>query len=113
MIASNIFDGLIYRGEDLKMDKTKGLATGWKYQPNRRALLAAQGVTFQDGEPFNADAVKFTFDRSLARSVRRGAHSTSSTKRSRKSRVDDPYTVDIITSVPNPVMIASSRAMAP
>src|SRR5665213_2375300 len=31
MVASNIFDPLIYRGPDLTIDPSKGLATSWKY----------------------------------------------------------------------------------
>lgn len=66
MIGSNIFDALVYRGPDLKIDKSKGLATGWHYlNQNTLRFTLRHGVTFQDGEPFNAAAVKFTFDRLL------------------------------------------------
>jgi len=64
-IGSNIFDGLVYRGPDLKIGP--GLATSWKYtNPTTLEFILRQGATFQDGEPFNANAVKFTFDRLLA-----------------------------------------------
>jgi peptide/nickel transport system substrate-binding protein len=64
-IANNIFDGLVYRGPDLKIQP--GLATSWKYtDPKTLEFTLRQGVKFQDGEPFNAQAVKYTFDRLLA-----------------------------------------------
>lgn len=64
-VGNNIFDGLVYRGPDLKVQP--GLATSWTYKdPKTLEFTLRQGVTFQDGEPFNAQAVKFTFDRLLA-----------------------------------------------
>src|SRR5437588_2563423 len=66
MMASNIFDALVYRGPDLKINKEMGLATGWRYlDHNTLRFTLRQGVTFQDGEPFHAAAVKITFDRLL------------------------------------------------
>lgn len=64
-VANNIFDGLVYRGPDLKIQP--GLATSWTYKnPKTLEFTLRKGVTFQDGEPFNAQAVKYTFDRLLA-----------------------------------------------
>ncbi len=63
-IGNNIFDGLVSRDPDLKIGP--GLATSWKYtNPTTLEFTLRSGVTFQDGEPFNANAVKFTFDRLL------------------------------------------------
>jgi peptide/nickel transport system substrate-binding protein len=105
MIASNIFDGLVYRGEDLKIDKSKGLATDWKViSPTDVRFFLRKGVTFQDGEPFNAAAVKFTFDRLLGPFGQKGPQYFQY-KTIKEVKVDDPYTVDFITTVPNPVMI--------
>ena len=64
-IANNIFDGLVYRGPNLKIQP--GLATSWTYKnPKTLEFTLRKGVKFQDGEPFNAQAVKYTFDRLLA-----------------------------------------------
>ncbi len=105
MISSNIFDPLIYRGPDLKIDPSKGLATSWKYlNPTTLQLKLRKGVTFQDGEAFNADAVKFTFDRLLGPYGQKGAQYFQY-KDIKQVTVIDPYTVNIINSVPNPVMI--------
>ncbi len=105
MIASNIFDPLIYRGPNLKIDPSKGLATSWKYlNSTTLQLKLRKGVTFQDGEPFNADAVKYTFDRLLGPLGQKGAQYFQY-KNIKKVTVVDPYTVNIINSAPNPVMI--------
>ena len=43
-----------------------GLATAWKYSdPKTLVLTLRSGVAFQDGAPFNAEAVKFSLDRAL------------------------------------------------
>ncbi len=41
------------------------LATKWEVLPDRVRLTLRQGVTFQDGTPFNADAVKFSIERAI------------------------------------------------
>ena len=64
-IGSNIFDGLVQRTPAMKIKPD--LATSWKYiNPRELQFNLRKGVHFQDGEPFNAAAVKFTFDRLLA-----------------------------------------------
>lgn len=46
-------------------DITEGLATSWEANDDSTVWTfhLRDGVTFQDGTPFNADAVKFNFDR--------------------------------------------------
>jgi len=105
MIGSNIFDALVYRGVDMKIDKSKGLATGWHYvNQNTLRFTLRHGVTFQDGEPFNAAAVKFTFDRLLGPVGQAGAQYFQY-KTVKQVKVVDPYTVDFITKVPDPVLV--------
>lgn len=44
-----------------------GLAAGWEYVDDLTLKMTLKtGITFQNGEPFNADAVKATYDRMLA-----------------------------------------------
>jgi peptide/nickel transport system substrate-binding protein len=63
-VATSVFEGLVDRTVDLKIQP--GLAESWKYLDNKTLeFKLRQGVTFQNGEAFNAEAVKFTFDRLL------------------------------------------------
>lgn len=65
-ILVNIFDGLVRNGEG-KLDIEPALATRWEISPDGLTYRfhLREGVSFQDGTPFNAAAVKFTFDRML------------------------------------------------
>ncbi|MFN2389751.1 MAG: ABC transporter substrate-binding protein [Actinomycetota bacterium] len=61
-VNANIFEGLV------KMDADYGivsaLATEWEFEaPNTWRFTLRDGVTFHDGQPFDANAVKYTFDR--------------------------------------------------
>ncbi|PRB58933.1 ABC transporter substrate-binding protein [Erwinia billingiae] len=58
-------DRLVDVDENLKV--VPGLATDWKWSEDGKTLTMnlRQGVTFQDGEKFDADAVKFNIDRAL------------------------------------------------
>ena len=64
-VGGNLYDGLTMRGADLKLQP--GLATSWEYLDENKRLRfkLREGVKFHNGEPFNAEAVKFTFDRLL------------------------------------------------
>ena len=105
MVGSNIFDGLVYRGTDLKIDKSMGLATNWKYMnSDTLRFTLRKGVTFQDGEPFNAQAVKFTFDRLLGPLGQKGAQYFQY-KTIKQVNVVEPYTVDFVTHSPDPVLV--------
>jgi peptide/nickel transport system substrate-binding protein len=56
-----LFDGLL----DLTAaGKVPGLATGWTVSPDGKQIdfTLRQGVRFQDGSPFTAEDVKFTYD---------------------------------------------------
>ncbi|HKA04428.1 MAG TPA: ABC transporter substrate-binding protein [Acidimicrobiales bacterium] len=60
-----LFDTLITT-DPLTGELKPRLATKWDVQPDRVRLTLRQGVTFQDGTPFNADAVKFSIERALS-----------------------------------------------
>src|SRR5215470_14263353 len=61
-IYYNMYESLL--GIDAKLNFVPGLATSWKYtDPQTLVLTLRQGVKFQDGTDFNADAVKFNLDR--------------------------------------------------
>ncbi len=62
-ITLHIVDPLIWQPEVGRFEP--GLATEWSVNDDATAytLKLREGVTFHDGTPFNAEAVKFTFDR--------------------------------------------------
>jgi peptide/nickel transport system substrate-binding protein len=62
-VMRHIFASLVYQPEPGKFDA--GLATSWETPDAGKTWMfkLRQGVTFQDGTPFNAQAVKFSFDR--------------------------------------------------
>lgn len=62
-ININVFDPLIWQAPDLSF--VPGLAEQWEVAPDGKAFTFTlrQDVTFHDGTPLNADAVKFSWDR--------------------------------------------------
>jgi peptide/nickel transport system substrate-binding protein len=103
-VATNIFDGLTWRGPDLKV--APGLAESWEELDNGKRIRfkLRQGVKFHNGEPFDAEAVKFTFDRLL------GTEGSKGPQRSNYTAIDtveiiDPYTVDMKLKTPDPVLL--------
>ncbi|UIJ72791.1 ABC transporter substrate-binding protein [Aurantimonas sp. HBX-1] len=65
-ILVNVFDGLV-RFRKGTMDVEPALATRWTISPDGLTyrFQLREDVTFHDGTPFDAAAVKFTFDRML------------------------------------------------
>jgi len=96
---------------DGKLDFVPQLATAWSWSPDSRALTLTlrQGVQFQDGEPFDADAVKANLDRyrSAPYSLRK-----SELKPVTAVEVVDPHTVRLVLSQPYAPLVAvlSDRA---
>lgn len=61
-VNANIFEGLVRMDADYGIQPA--LATDWEFEaPNTWRFTLRDGVTFHDGQPFDADAVKYTFDR--------------------------------------------------
>ena len=63
----SIFEGLIdFERQTDDLPQKPGLATSWKRIDDRTVeLTLREGVKFHDGSDFNAEAVKFNFDRML------------------------------------------------
>jgi len=103
-IGSNIFDGLVQRGADMTIKPA--LATSWEFLDKgaRMRFKLRQGVTFQNGEPFDATAVKFTFDRLLGPDGAKGPQQ-SNYNAIGAVEIVDPFTVDIVLKRPDPVML--------
>jgi peptide/nickel transport system substrate-binding protein len=80
------------------------LATSYEIMaPDRIRFHLRKGVKFHDGTPFNAQAVKFTFDRA----VKLPARWLSLFGPFKEAQVIDDYTVDIITAVPYGPLLSS------
>lgn len=103
-IGSNIFDGLVYRTADIEIEP--GLATSWEFldDDKRIRFTLRDGVTFHNGEPFDADAVKYTFERLLGDEGAKGPQRSNYTAIERVEAIDD-LTVDFFLSQPDPVLI--------
>jgi peptide/nickel transport system substrate-binding protein len=103
-VATNIFDGLTYRGPDLKL--VPGLATSWEMLDNgmRIRFKLRDGVKFHDGETFNAAAVKFTFDRLLGAEGAKGPQQSNYNSIASVEVIDDS-TVDFKMKTADPVIL--------
>lgn len=65
-ILMNVYDGLT-RYKDGTLEVEPALAESWEISEDGKTYTfkLRSGVTFHDGSPFNAEAVKFNFDRML------------------------------------------------
>ncbi|WP_099827866.1 ABC transporter substrate-binding protein [Oceaniglobus indicus] len=65
-ILMNVYDGLV-RYKDGTLEVEPALATDWEISDDGKTytFTLRDGVTFHDGSAFNAEAVKFNFDRML------------------------------------------------
>ncbi|RVV99930.1 ABC transporter substrate-binding protein [Mesobaculum littorinae] len=103
-VASNIYDGLVRRDENL--DLQPGLAESWEVldEGMRLRFKLREGVSFHNGEPFDAEAVKYTFDRLLGEVGGTGPQQSNYTTIDHVEIIDD-YTVDFHMAQPDPVML--------
>jgi peptide/nickel transport system substrate-binding protein len=97
----HLYDTLLYRSPKDSYKPGPGLATSIRsLNPTTWELKLRQGVKFHNGEPFTAEAVKFTIDRVLdpaTKSVTRGNFTWI-----KEVKIVDDYTVQIITAKPFP-----------
>lgn len=109
IVFASLCDKLIDLSPDMKF--TPQLATAWSWSPDGKALTLTlrEGVKFQDGEPFNADAVRVNIERyrSAPESNRKGELRPVTAV-----EVVDPMTVRLVLSQPYAPLIAvlSDRA---
>src|SRR5439155_2918343 len=93
----NLLEGLLTPDETMQIKPV--LATSYEVlSPTKVRFKLRPGVKFHDGTPFNAAAVKFTFDRALKRSP--PARWASRAGSLEGAEVVDDLTVDIVTREP-------------
>jgi peptide/nickel transport system substrate-binding protein len=96
-VNAMIYERLVMPGKD--MSPMPWLATSWKtISPTQHVFTLRRDVKFQDGAPFTADDVVFSFERAAKSKQFRTYTSQAGTAR----RIDD-YTVEFTTAAPNPV----------
>lgn len=102
-VATSVFEGLVERTLDLEL--VPGLAEKWEYKDDKTIVFTLrQGVQFHNGEPFNAEAVKYTFDRLLGDEGKKGPQSSNYTSIN-SVEVNDEYTVTMHLNSADPVIL--------
>lgn len=100
---NNVYEGLVRRGEDMSIEPS--LATSWEPMADENGwrFTLREGVTFQDGAEFDASDVMFSYQRASdeAADVRSWFAPVS------EVRVVDDFTVDFVTTAPNPLFPSS------
>lgn len=94
-----IFDTLVSI-DPLTNEVLPRIATKWDIQTDRIRFTLRDGVTFQDGTPLDAAAVKFSIDRTI-----KDPESNIATRVPMLGSVEvvDPKTVDLVMAQPEPV----------
>ncbi len=78
------------------------LATSWKYLENGKVweFKLRQGIEFHNGEPFNAESVKYSFDRLVDPATKAGFRAVIAPYYDKTEIVDD-YTIRFVLKEPN------------
>jgi len=96
---NNVYEGLVRRGKDMSIEPA--LATSWEPigDGDGWRFVLREGVTFHGGETFDADDVIFSYERAASEE---SDVSSWFAPVSEVVKVDD-FTVDFMTSAPNPI----------
>ena len=100
-VMMNVFDPLVWR--DANGEIQPGLAESWDVSEDgtEYTFHLREGVTFHDGTPFDAEAVKFNFDRIADPETQSGFASTLLGPYDR-TEVVDSLTAKVVFSAPAP-----------
>src|SRR6266700_7166055 len=97
---THLSEGLVGRDRQLKI--IPALAESWETpEPTRWRFHLRHNVKFHNGDPFTADDVIFSAERVRAK----GSNFTSVIPPDAKFVKVDDYTVDVVLSSPNPILI--------
>lgn len=100
-VVDNIFDTLVKRDENEQL--VPGLATSWsQVDENTWEFKLRENVQFTNGEPFNAEAVKYSIDRVL--NPDNNAPTSGYISTIQEVQVVDEHTVHVITKNPDPLV---------
>ncbi len=103
MVLMHVFDHLIARNPET-MKLIGGLAESWKAVDDYTwEFRIRKGVKFHDGEPLNAEAVKFSIDRVLDPAQK--SYLRDRFKGITRVEVTDEYGIRLKTEKPNPVLL--------
>jgi len=109
-VIRGVFDSLVYEGSNGQF--TPWLATNWTVNSSATSytFTLRQGVTFSDGTPLNAQAVKYTFDR-IESPAEGSLFAIALLGPYKDSVVNSPYSVTVNFSAPYPEFLeAASQA---
>lgn len=104
-VALNIFDTLVWQDPSDGSFKP-GIATAWEVAPDGKTytFTLRDDVTFHDGTPLDAAAVKFSFDRIVAPATKSGWASSLLASYA-GTEIVDPKTVKVSFSAPNAALL--------
>ncbi|MCU1394999.1 MAG: putative peptide transporter substrate-binding protein [Ilumatobacteraceae bacterium] len=94
-----IFDTLVST-DPITNEFLPRIATAWDIQDDRIRFTLRDGITFQDGTPLDATAVKFSIDRTLKDPA---SNITTRVPMLGSVEVVDAKTVDLVMAMPQPV----------
>src|SRR5438093_8504797 len=105
-VFQNSFETLVHY--DRKMNIVPVLAESWQVLDDKVTwrFKLRQNVKFQNGEPFTAEAVKFTIERTMNEDLRKQGLNDPFPGRSGITKVNvvDPSTVDLVLKEPNIIL---------
>ncbi|HEY4551042.1 MAG TPA: ABC transporter substrate-binding protein [Bacillus sp. (in: firmicutes)] len=99
-VIKSLFETLVYQSEDNKIEPW--LATEWEISEDQKTYTfkLREDVTFHDGSKFNAEVVKYNFDRIFDPKTK-ASTPASYMEKVESVEVLDEYTVKITLSVPS------------
>jgi len=109
-ITRLVHETLVTRAADT-MKLAPGLAVRWQnVNPTTWEFKLRQGVTFHNGENFNAQSVKFSLERALGPKLNSGAKAYLTSDHFEHIEPVDAYTVRLHTKRPDPLLPARLAA---